>query len=53
MVSLFSNTDDVDMFEEEVSSIYKTACLDPDFRVFKSKGKVYNAVLYKQHLTEG
>ena len=53
MVSLFYNTDDVDMFEEEVSSIYKTACLDPDFRVFKSKGKVYNAVLYKQHLTEG
>lgn len=52
MVSLFSNVDDVYMFEEEVSSIYKTACLDPNFRVFKSKGKVHNAVLYKQYLKE-
>lgn len=46
MIYLFGETSDVVSFEEEVDRLYKKVCMDPDFKVVKSKGKIYNVVTY-------
>lgn len=36
----------VDEYDEEITKLYKKACADPDFKVQRTKGREYNALMY-------
>lgn len=48
VMSLFTETDCLESFEEEVKQVYKKACCDSSYAVTKRLGKVVNAVRYLQ-----
>lgn len=48
VISLFTETDCLESFEEEVKQVYKKACCDSSYAVTKRLGKVVNAVRYLQ-----
>ena len=36
----------VDEYDEEINKLYKKACADPEFKVQRTKGREYNALMY-------
>lgn len=47
-INLFTETDCLESFEEEIKQVYKKACCDSSYVVTKRLGRVVNAVRYLQ-----
>lgn len=47
MLDLFKDVEDMDTFEEKVSVLYKKACADPNYKVIRTRGKLYNIIMHE------